>query len=215
MKVSILKMQQYLDWLKQKIFLDSTSERAKSRVVSRGQVYYCYLGQGIGSEECKLRPCVVIQRDSGNRTSPNTIVAPITHTDSRLPIVVQVGEQRKDSGELLLDGNVLLGNIVTVSKARLGDYITNLTLEEMKRVDEAIAISTDINHYHNTLNNKYKDKLVYIGKLQKKVGELEVSLLDERQSIRALEQLRIDLDFKDFKEMESQIRESFSKKATE
>jgi mRNA interferase MazF len=42
------------------------------------------------------------------------------------------------------DGQVLLGNIITISKARLDSYVTNLTNSEMKDIDEAIAKSIDI-----------------------------------------------------------------------
>ena len=83
-----------------------------------------------------------------NRTSPNTVVAPITHTTSALPIVVPIAEKKDSSGKLILDGNVLLGNITCVSKARLGDYITDLTADEMRAVDKAIFISLDTNHYY-------------------------------------------------------------------
>ena len=70
--ISLSKTQQYLDWLKTKLFLDSNAESAKKRVVKRGEVYKCNLGIGIGSEESKERPCVVLQRDKANLESPNS-----------------------------------------------------------------------------------------------------------------------------------------------
>lgn len=157
--------QKYLDWLKEKIYLNSKAESAKTRKVYRGQVYKCSFGKGIGSEQDKERPCVILQYNSANNTSPNTIVAPITHTASRVETVIPIADKRDENGELILDGNVLLGNIVCVSKARLGDYVTELSSDDMKKVDEALAISINLEHYYKTLSRKYNDKLEYIEKL--------------------------------------------------
>ena len=126
MNIDLTKTQQYLEWLKNKLYLNAIAPSAKNRIIYRGQVYRCNLGIGVGSEECKERPCVILQYNSANKTSPNTLVAPITHTSSTLPIVVPITAQTDTSGKLILDGNVLLGNITCVSKARLGDYITDL-----------------------------------------------------------------------------------------
>ena len=79
---------------------------------------------------------------------PNTIVAPITHSNSTLDIVVPIETQFKDSGSTLLKVMSCHGNIVTISKARLGDYITDLPPSEMKKMNKSIAISVDIyRHY--------------------------------------------------------------------
>lgn len=166
MNISLVKTQQYLEWLKEKLYLNAIAPSAKKRIVSRGQVYRCKLGVGVGSEECKERPCVILQYNSANKTSPNTIVAPITHTTSKLPIVVPISDKFDSSGNLILDGNVLLGNIVCVNKARLGDYITDLTKVEMQQVDEAISISLDIKHYYEAVKNELEDKIKYIDKLK-------------------------------------------------
>ena len=78
MNIDLTKTQQYLEWLKNKLYLNAIATSAKNRIVYRGQVYRCNLGVGIGSEECKERPCVVLQYNSANRTSPNTLVTPLT-----------------------------------------------------------------------------------------------------------------------------------------
>ena len=119
MNIDLTKTQQYLELFKNKLYLNAIATSAKNRIVYRGQVYRCNLG--IGIEECKERPCVVLQYNSANRTSPNTLVAPITHTTSTPPIVVPIAEKKDSSGKLIIDGNVLLGNITCVSKARLCD----------------------------------------------------------------------------------------------
>jgi len=109
-------------------------------------------------------------------------VAPITHTSSTLPVVIPISPKHNSSGDVVLDGNVLLGNIVCVSKARLGDYVARLEPSEMKAVDEAIAISLDIKRYYDKLDNILNDKLVYIDKLKKRVKDLEELLAQEKKS---------------------------------
>ena len=61
------------------LYLDTTVTSAQKRIVFRGQVYFCELGEGAGSEENKERPCIIIQNNLGNKNSGNIIVAPITN----------------------------------------------------------------------------------------------------------------------------------------
>ena len=132
--------------MKDKLYLDIIASKAKSRIVKRGYVYECHFGRCIGSEQEKSRPCVVLQCADGNRNSPNTIVAPITHTGAKLDVVVPIQPQYDQNRCLILDGNVLLGNIITVSKSRLGSEITRLTSIEMKDIELAIIKSLELNH---------------------------------------------------------------------
>lgn len=191
--IELPKTQRYLSWLSTMIYLDSTAQNAKSRVIKRGEVYNCNLGMGIGCEEIKERPCVILQSDIGNSKSANTIVAPITHSTSRLPIVVPISDKTDVQGNLILDGNVLLGNIVCVSKARLGDYKTNLTSQEMKKIDEALSISLDVKRHYDKLNNILNDKLNYIAKLKKKIEKQnqELAILEELRTVISAENLTI------------------------
>lgn len=212
MNIDLTKTQQYLEWFKNKLYLNAIAPSAKNRILYRGQVYRCNLGVGIGSEECKERPCVILQYNSANRTSPNTVVAPITHTTSALPIVVPIAEKKDSSGKLILDGNVLLGNITCVSKARLGDYIADLTADEMRAVDKAISISLDTNHYYQTLQNIYNDKLQYIEKLKNNRSSLQADLAAKQQYIDDFEKILDTYDFSDVQSLEKFLEENRKEK---
>lgn len=212
MNIDLTKTQQYLEWFKNKLYLNAIAPSAKNRIIYRGQVYRCNLGVGVGSEECKERPCVILQYNSANRTSPNTVVAPITHTTSALPIVVPIAEKKDSSGKLILDGNVLLGNITCVSKARLGDYITDLTTDEMRAVDKAISISLDTNHYYQTLQNMYNDKLQYIEKLKNNRSSLQADLATKQQYIDDFEKVLNTYDFSDVQSLEKFLEENRKEK---
>ena len=210
MNIDLIKTQQYLDWLKEKLFLNALAPTAQKRTVSRGQVYRCKFGVGIGSEECKERPCVILQYNSANKTSPNTLVAPITHTSSKLPIVIPITAKFDTCGKMILDGNVLLGNITCISKSRLGDYITDLTPDEMKAVDNAISLSLDINHYYKTLQNMYKDKLQYIEKLKEKRANLQSDLDATQKQLDEFQNLLNNYHFSDINSLKNFLDKNLS-----
>ncbi len=166
-KITVSKVQHILEWTKTQIYLDTSSEKAKFRVVRRGEVYKCNFGIGVGSEMQKERPCVIIQGDVGNINSSNVIVAPITHTEKPIPSMAHIEVQRDCNGITILDGQVNLSNIQTVSKARLGNYVTKLSKKDIENIDKAIYISLglmkNIKKYEDKIDNLNK----YIEKLKK------------------------------------------------
>jgi len=172
MDIDLGKTRAYFDWFKQILFLDWKAQNAKSkniRVVFRGQVYYCDLGLGIGSEETKNRPCVIIQNDTGNQYSPNTIVAPITNepAEKAVSVTISGGYDYTDleGKPQKLSGNILLGNIVTVSKARLGDKLVTLN-QEISEINEKILTSVGIYSIYKDLDDKSKKDKLFIEKLK-------------------------------------------------
>lgn len=166
LQISVSKVQQILDWTKTKMYMEVNSEKAKSRVVRRGEVYKCNFGIGIGSEMQKERPCVIIQGNVGNLNSGNVIVAPITHASKNIPSMSVITTQKDINGIIILDGQVNLSNIQTVSKARLGDYITKLSKEDIENIDVSLYVSLGL------MKNikKYEDK---IEKLRKYIEKLK------------------------------------------
>lgn len=164
-KISLSKIQHTLDWVKTQLYLDNIAEKAKNRIVHRGEVYQCDFGIGVGSEMQKDRPCLVIQGNVGNINSSNIIVAPITHADKDIPTMAHIQPQLDEQGNVILDGQVNLSNIQTVSKARLGNYITKLSNSDMENVNNSIYASLglmkNIKQYENKIENlnKYIEKL--------------------------------------------------------
>lgn len=140
-KIHISKIQSILDWTKKLIYLDTIAEKARNRIVYRGEVYLCDFGIGIGSEMQKNRPCLVIQANIGNINSSNVIVAPITHTNKPIPSMTHITTQYSANGKVILDGQVNLSNIQTVSKARLGNFVARLSKTDLEQVYYALHIS--------------------------------------------------------------------------
>lgn len=166
MQIELDKVQELLEWMKTKLYLNTKVEQANKRFVKRGQVYNCYFGIGIGNEIQKLRPCVVLQNNIGNFKSGNVLVAPITHTFKNIPNIKKFNVKYNNDGSVLLDGYVNISNIQCVSKSRLENYITMLSKEEIKEIDEAVAISLDLMHYYAKVKNSLEDKINYIQKIK-------------------------------------------------
>ena len=108
--------------------------------VHRGDIYYADLSPVVGSEQGGVRPVLIVQNDVGNRFSPTVIAAAITSQKdkARLPTHIQV--QAPDSG-LSRDSVVLLEQIRTLDKRRLGERMGRLDDVSMSRVDKALQVS--------------------------------------------------------------------------
>lgn len=107
--------------------------------IRRGDIYTVDLEPVRGSEQGKVRTALVIQNDVGNQYSPTVIVAPITsgtHRKFDVNILVKAPE-----GGLSNDSLILLNQIRTVDKARLGRCWGRISTNTLAAVDEAIKIS--------------------------------------------------------------------------
>lgn len=166
MLIDLAKTQIHLEWLKKKLYLDAISSNAIQRTVKRGDVYECELGVGIGSEMQKKRPCVVIQNNKANYTSPNTIVIPITHDNSTLPCMVPISTYTDANGSIILDGKANTSCIVCVSKARLGDKKCSLSRTDIEAIEESLAVTLGLIDRYNSVVSEVNRLRAYIGKLK-------------------------------------------------
>ena len=125
----------------------------------RGQVYYVDLGQPVGSEQGRRRPCVIIQNNAGNDHSQTTIIVPMTAKHKKhLPTHVETTGEDKN---LFIGSIILMEQIQTVDKSRVEEYICNLSKDTMRRVDEAICISLALNKKEREV--KEMSELIHIG----------------------------------------------------
>ena len=106
----------------------------------RGELYWVTLDPTIGSEIAKTRPAVVISNDVGNQYADRVIVAPISSgsTDKIYPFEVLL--QAAEAG-LPKASKVLLDQIRTVDKQRLGARIGALTSQRLEEVNRAVRLS--------------------------------------------------------------------------
>ena len=181
MQIDLANTQKMILWLKDKLYLNSTSSSASRRSVKRGQVYQCNFGIGVGSEMQKNRPALIVQNNPANSHSGNTIVIPITHDTSSLPCVVNITPKVNDLGETILDGQANTSNIMCVSKARLGNFICTLQTYDMKLIDEAIAKSLDLMKYYAETHTKLDKKLLYLAEVKNQRNKAQDELNEIRE----------------------------------
>ncbi|MHB8845958.1 MAG: type II toxin-antitoxin system PemK/MazF family toxin [Nitrospirota bacterium] len=105
----------------------------------RGDIYYVSFDPTVGVEIRNTRPALIIQNDIGNTHSRATIVAAITSTTREVfpyEVLLNAGE-----GGLPKDSIILLNQIRTIDKKRLGRKLGAVSSDTMRKVERAIAIS--------------------------------------------------------------------------
>lgn len=153
--IDLQETQEELKWLETK--LEIKALRRTSRTVKRGEVYGCDFGYNIGSELRGYHPCVIIQNDSTTINLRTVCVAPITHASARTNIpasLVPLDRQIDANGKILIEGYADIANIRTVSKARLTNHKTNLSTDDMKKIDSALSSITGLYHYYKKVSEK-------------------------------------------------------------
>ncbi len=112
--------------------------------IERGQIYYANLNDVVGSEQGGVRPILVIQNNVGNKYSPTIVIAPITTKTGKpqLPTHIKIDCY---ANILPKDSVVLLEQIRTIDKQRLGEYIGFLDKKIMADINKGIGISVGLN----------------------------------------------------------------------
>lgn len=201
----------HIQWLKRTLELNhridgiQDEERKKYiRKVTRGNVYLCDFGMGVGSEYQKTnRPCVVIQQRIANVTSPIVIVAPITHTEKEYDTIVKLDTEINTSSLEAGDSYANLSQIMTLSKIRLGEFICQLNKDDMKKIDIAIAKSLDLHSYKLKYEGQIKNKEKHVDALYKKINEKDSELQKIKDKFKvksideAIEKINLLLDTDD------------------
>ena len=108
--------------------------------IKRGDIYYADLSPVVGSEQGGERPVLIVQNDVGNKYSPTVIAAAITSRmgKTRLPTHIDVHANKVG---LQKNSVILLEQIRTIDKRRLGEKMGHLDDETMNAVNEAISVS--------------------------------------------------------------------------
>lgn len=100
-------------------------------VIRQYAVHWINLDPTIGAEVSKIRPCVIISPDEMNKFLRTVIIAPLTHTLKVYPSRV-VCKVNGDKGSIMLD------QIKTVDKMRIGAVIGVLNATEILEIKSVI-----------------------------------------------------------------------------
>ena len=112
-------------------------------MIRRGDVYYADLRPVIGSEQGGIRPVLIIQNDVGNRHSPTVICAAITSKMNKAKLHAHV-ELDAEICHMVKDSVILLEQLRTIDKKRLRDKVCHLDGIIIKKIDDALKISLEL-----------------------------------------------------------------------
>lgn len=118
-------------------------------MIKRGEIYFAQLNPVIGSEQGGVRPVLVVQNDIGNQYSPTTIILAITSQINKAKLPTHI-ELKADQFGMERDSVILAEQIRTIDKTRLKQRIAVLNEQMMKRVEQALMISLELNNDLNT-----------------------------------------------------------------
>ena len=107
-------------------------------IIKRGDILLVNLEPAYGSEQGKIRPCLVVQNDIANKFSPTTIIVPLTSAISGKQYITEPIIEPEESG-LKERSAVLCNQIRTISiEDRALKTIGTLKPEIMKKIDDAL-----------------------------------------------------------------------------
>ncbi|MBO5609331.1 MAG: type II toxin-antitoxin system PemK/MazF family toxin [Eubacterium sp.] len=113
----------------------------------RGEIYNAFITEGVGSELCGNHLVVIIQNKKGNIYSEKVNVLPIEGNGEKINpnYQIRLSNQELSSGKLDKDpSRIIVTDVMTIDKARLGRKIGSLTPECIAAVDNLLRKHLDL-----------------------------------------------------------------------
>lgn len=101
----------------------------------RGEIFFINEGESSGSEQGGARPGIIVSNDVGNKHAP---IVEVVYLKSREKKLMPTHVRIKSSP---IPSIALCEQIETVYKKRIGKYLAKATMDEMKQIDKALAVS--------------------------------------------------------------------------
>lgn len=107
----------------------------------RGDIVLVDLEPVRGSEQGKVRPCIIIQNDIANKFSPVTNIIPVTDVKNVRKWYPCLVNLKKDESGLEKDSVAQCNQIRTIdADRRIIKQIGHIRVEKMKEIDRALKI---------------------------------------------------------------------------
>lgn len=115
----------------------------KNKEIKQGDVYFVDIGDGVGSEQSKSRPCIIISADIRNESSNNVFVFPITHVRKKTQPCHYILYKSYYPFFKYKENTVLCEEGFSASKKRLQRYLGSICsndIEEILKAKEYVFI---------------------------------------------------------------------------
>ena len=104
-----------------------------NQTITKGDIFWVDFDPSKATETQKTRPAIVCSHDVLNKNFTRVIVAPITSNLKRV-----FSFEFKITSKDFVKGKVMLDQLRSVDKSRLGKKIGSLSFKEMNEVDQII-----------------------------------------------------------------------------
>ena len=110
----------------------------------KGEIWWADLPRARGSEPAKLRPVLIVQSDTMNRSSVSTVIC--VAITSNLDLERAPGNFRIEKGVSKLGKTsvVNFSQIVTIDKTFMREYVCSLTKSFTQLIDQSLKTVFDI-----------------------------------------------------------------------
>lgn len=116
-----------------------------TRKIIKNDIVEADLSGAVGSEQGKIRPCVVIQNDIGNRYSPTIIVMPLSSCVKNLHMPTHALIKKDEDNGLTVDSITLAEQIRVIDKIRIKYKVGHIYDESVQNdIKKAYLSSFDL-----------------------------------------------------------------------
>ncbi len=117
-------------------------------VPTRGEIYNASITEGVGKELCGTHPVVIIQNENQNIHAEKVNVLPIEGDGNKINPKYQVQITSLDmENDVILSkdpSRVIISDITTIDKARLGKKIGKLKQSKIDEISKTLKIQLDL-----------------------------------------------------------------------
>jgi mRNA-degrading endonuclease toxin of MazEF toxin-antitoxin module len=114
----------------------------------RGEIYNAFITEGVGKELCGTHPVLIVQNQTQNIHAEKVNILPLEGDGNKINPKYQVqitSQDMENNATLSKDpSRVIISDIMTIDKARLGKKIGKLKQSKMDLINQTLKIQLDL-----------------------------------------------------------------------